>query len=161
MRPGSAAALGAGLQPLGLDDHRLAFQVFGQRVPATSLPSRGVLGGSLVRPGLRLVLEHVVAGGRVALGLFLQVGGDLGQLGFLLRGELLALLPKELALELGQFQQGFLQLRFQPFLELDHFPVRGLQTGGVRLEPGVRRPESRRVGFEPKLRGRQRPVTGL
>ena len=150
----------ARLEPFGLNDHFPTFQMVWQRVTAaTALLLGRVL---VVGRSLRFVIEDVVAGGRLVLSLCLQIGGHVGQLALLLRGELLGGFAEKPALEFGQFEQHVLQLRFQAFLERDELRVLGrkshpigLQLSGVRFKPGRLGLQLGCLGFEPSGVGLQ------
>ena len=150
MHPGVPPQWVAGLQPLRLDHHRLAFQVFRQRVRGEVASSAGALGRvpgptpESARPPARRRwragrVGPVPPGRRRPR----PVGPPPPALSFSLFS------PKSWRLSSASSSRASAQLRLQAFLELHHFPVRGLQTGGVGFEPGVRRPESRGLGFQP------------
>ena len=69
---------------------------------------------------------------------FLELGRRLGQLGFILRREPVGSFAKELPLQLGQLEQGLLQLRLHPRLERQF----GLESGEGLGRPGARRSAS-------------------
>src|ERR1051326_1024195 len=121
------SAVGARIERFGLHDEGLTFQVFGQRVAAPTSSSFGRV-SQLLR---WLVLQDIVAGGRVTLEVLLEVGGDFGELAFLLRGELLGLLAEELAFEFGQLEQRLLQLRLQTLIEREQARLLFLQRAVV------------------------------
>jgi hypothetical protein len=152
----------AGRQSFGFQYHGLTFQVLRQRVSraATPLALGSVLGGGL-RFLLGLVLEHVVAEGRLLLVLFLQVSGHFGQLAFLLRGEAVRPFAEKLTLQFGQFQEGLAQLRLQTFLHPQELRPFRLQSSVLLLEHAVAFPPlrqlARRIGGLHQVRASRQP----